>query len=193
MCLGTAVLARHGWRAFSISEDWEMYALLTEQGVAIECAPRARLYAQEARSLPQSSSQRQRWTAGKLTVLVRMGPRLLASRQIALRQKLDAIGELAAPGPAVHLGLVLLLGTMATVLRLPGALVLELLLGASLVRSIAYAAVALVRQPHPARALRAFAFLPVYTLWRIGAAVQAVRMLGDKPWVRTERHLDDKA
>jgi cellulose synthase/poly-beta-1,6-N-acetylglucosamine synthase-like glycosyltransferase len=191
MCLGTDVLARHGWHAFSISEDWEMYALLTAAGVTIECAPRARLYAQEARSLPQCSSQRQRWTAGKLTVLVRMAPRLLVSRQIALRQKLDAIAELAAPGPAVHLGLVLLFSTVAAVLRLPATVALELLLGASLVRPVAYAAVALGRQPEPARVLRAFAFLPVYTLWRIGAVAQAMRMLGDKRWVRTERHRDD--
>ena len=190
MCLGTDVLARHGWRAFSISEDWEMYALLTERGVAIECAPSARLYAQEARSLPQSSSQRQRWTAGKLTVLVRMGPRLLGSRQIALRQKLDAIAELAAPGPAVHLGLALLLSLLAAALRLPAGHALELLLGASLVRHAAYATLALAFQPDPYRAIRAFAFLPVYTLWRIGAAVQALGMVGDKPWVRTERHQD---
>jgi hypothetical protein len=190
MCLGTEVLARHGWQAFSISEDWEMYALLTERGVLIECAPGARLYAQEARSLPQSSTQRQRWTAGKLTVLGRMGLRLLGSGQITLRQKLDAVAELAAPGPALHLGLVLLLSSLAIVLRLPAAPALALMLGASLFRHAAYAAVALARQSDPYRAIRAFAFLPAYTLWRIGAAVQALRMVGDKPWVRTERHQD---
>ena len=62
MVLGTDVLGRFGWHAFSICEDWEMYALLTAHGVPIGCVPRARLKAQEARSLHQSSTQRRRWT-----------------------------------------------------------------------------------------------------------------------------------
>jgi cellulose synthase/poly-beta-1,6-N-acetylglucosamine synthase-like glycosyltransferase len=71
MCIGGGVLATHGWKAFTIAEDWELYALYTAQGVSIETVEDARLFAQEACSLRQSSTQRQRWTAGKLTVLIR--------------------------------------------------------------------------------------------------------------------------
>ncbi len=188
MLFGSDILVRHGWHAFSICEDWEMYALLSEQGIPIQSVPAARLYAQEARSLRQSSSQRQRWTAGKLTVLTRIGPRLLATKRIGVRQKLDACAELAAPGPALHLGLVGALGAVCLLLRGPGSVLAIVALIASLLRPLTYAAVALTMQPQPRRALTAFAFLPVYTVWRIGTAVLALRMLGNKPWIRTQRH-----
>ncbi len=188
MVIGTDVLGRYGWHAFSICEDWEMFALLTERGVAIESAPRARILSQEARSLNQSSTQRQRWTAGKLTVLARVGPRILRSRHIGLRQKLDALAELAAPGPGLHLGLVILLGLVCVTLHPPAATLLLGALGASLLRPAAYTLAALTVNPHPAQAVRAFAFLPIYAVWRIGAAVRALRILGNAPWVRTQRH-----
>jgi 1,2-diacylglycerol 3-beta-glucosyltransferase len=186
MCIGTKVLQTHGWRAFSIAEDWEMYAQLTERGVPIECAPDAVVYAQEAHTLRQSLSQRQRWTAGKLTVLARCGPPLLRSGRVGLRQKLDAVAELSAPGPVLHLGLALLGIGAALLLRLPPAI--ALLFVASLIRPVAYTVLAVRVQPDPAKTIAAFAFLPVYVLWRVGAAASALRMLGDKPWVRTQRH-----
>jgi cellulose synthase/poly-beta-1,6-N-acetylglucosamine synthase-like glycosyltransferase len=186
MCIGTAVLKTHGWRAFSIAEDWEMYAQLTARGVPIECAPDAVLYAQEAHTLRQSLSQRERWTAGRLTVLARCGLPLVRSGRLGFRQKLDAVAELSYPGPALHLGVALLGIGLVLLLRLPPAI--GLLLLASLLRPLAYAVLALRAQPDPARTVMAFAFLPVYALWRVGAAASALRMLGDKPWIRTPRH-----
>ena len=109
VAIGTEVLETHGWKAFSIGEDWELYALLTERGVHTEGAPKARLYAEEAGSLRQSATQRHRWTAGKLTVLFRFAGPLLRSRMIGPSQKLDALAELLGVGPAVHLGMVVLL------------------------------------------------------------------------------------
>ncbi len=186
MCIGAHVLRTHGWHAFSICEDWEQYALLTEQGVSIEPVPNAVVYAQEAHTLAQSSTQRQRWTAGRLTVLARLGLPILRSRRIGLHQKLDAIAELTAPGPVVHLGLAIMLTPLALVLGLPP--VVSFLLLASLLRPVAYAVAGLWVQPDPLRTIGAFRFLPVYTLWRMGAAVAAMRMLGNKPWIRTPRH-----
>jgi len=186
MCIGTQVLRTHGWTAFSIAEDWELYAQFTERGVRIECAPQARLYAQETHTLRHSLSQRERWTAGKLTVLARYGLPLLRSGRVSLRQKLDAIAELSAPGPALHLALALLGSAVVLLLRLPPAIALLLL--ASLLRPLVYAVLALRAQPDPVRAVAAFAFLPLYAFWRVGAAASALRMVGDKPWVRTQRH-----
>jgi cellulose synthase/poly-beta-1,6-N-acetylglucosamine synthase-like glycosyltransferase len=188
MALGSDVLAQHGWHAFSICEDWEMYALLTARGVPIVGVPDARVYAQEARSLRESSTQRERWTAGRLTVLARRGPQLLLSRHIAFPQKLDAIAELIAPGPALHLGLVALFGVLSLILHPPAAGLLVAGLGATLVRPTAYTIAALVVHPEPTRAVSAFAFLPIYTLWRVATAARALRMVGDRPWIRTQRH-----
>jgi cellulose synthase/poly-beta-1,6-N-acetylglucosamine synthase-like glycosyltransferase len=188
MCIGTGVLAAHGWKAFTIAEDWELYALYTTQGVAIEPLETAHLYAQEARSLEQSSTQRQRWTAGKLTVLGRLAGGLLRSRKIGPAQKLDAMAELTAVGPVLHLAVVIAVAALTALLRPPGADWLLIALVASVARPAVYTIAGLTVQPDPLRATLAFAFLPFYLVWRLGNAVAALRQLGDKPWVKTARH-----
>ncbi len=189
MWMGCGVLAEYGWNAFSITEDWELYAGLTARGVRIVGVPDARLYSQEARSLDQSATQRQRWTAGRLSVFgTHFGP-ILASKRIGVHQKLDAVAELAVPGPALHLALSVALGGVVLVLHPPGAPALLALLGAGLVRPAAYAAAALLVDPEPWRAALAFAHLPAYALWRLGNAARALPMVGgNAPWVRTARH-----
>lgn len=187
-CIGTSVLMAYGWNAFTIGEDWELYAFLTAQGVRVVGADGARVHAQEARSLRQSSPQRRRWTAGKLTVLSRLGPVILRSRRIDALQKLDVIAELSAPGPAVHLGGAALIAAATTVLHPPGTALLLAALAAGVLRHIAYALAALRVQPRPVMAALAFGFLPIYALWRVAIEVAALAMLGDKPWIRTERH-----
>ena len=72
--------------------------------------------------------------------------------------------------------------------HVPGGPVVSLALWGSLLRPVAYTLLALCSDPEPWRALGAFAFLPIYTVWRLGTLVASVRMIGDKPWVRTERH-----
>lgn len=188
MCVGRDVLASFGWEAFSLSEDWEWYAILAAGGVSIDYAPRAHLYAQEAKSLAQSGSQRQRWMAGKLTTLIRRGPEIVRSHKIGIRQKLDAIAELSATGPAVHLGVVAVLTAVVMTLSPPYSRVLSALLLLSLARPLGYAIVGLATDREPLLALRAFMYLPVYTVWRLFSFAGTVRMLGDKPWIRTERH-----
>lgn len=188
LCIGSSVLAAHGWRAFSICEDWEMYAILTERGVRIDAAPDARVYSTEASSLRQSSTQRRRWTAGRISVLTAYGGALLRSRGISFPQKLDALAELTAPGPAVHLGMALLLGALALVLQPPGAPWIALALGLTIARPVVYTLGALRADPEPARAAAAFAFLPIYTIWRLGVQLVAVVTSGRTPWIRTRRH-----
>jgi hypothetical protein len=121
-------------------------------------------------------------------VLGRLGPALLRSREIDAFQKLDLLAELSGPGPAVHLGSALLLGAATVVLQPPGTPALVAALAAGVVRHVGYTVAALLVQPRPARAALAFALLPFYTVWRVAVEVAALRMLGDKPWVRTERH-----
>jgi 1,2-diacylglycerol 3-beta-glucosyltransferase len=189
MCIGSDVLAERGWTAFSICEDWELYAQLTERGVTIEGAPEARLHSQEARSLEQSSSQRTRWAAGKLTVLWRMAGPLLRSRNIGGHQKLDICAELVAPGPAVHLGLVAILTAFTVIVSPPGAgwLIAGLLLPVA--RTALYTLLAMRAAPQPLRTLLSFGYLPFYATWRLTVQLAALRMLGEKPWIRTQRHV----
>jgi cellulose synthase/poly-beta-1,6-N-acetylglucosamine synthase-like glycosyltransferase len=187
MCIGSHVLSKVGWTVTSLSEDWELYAILTARGVQIAAVPGARIRAQEAATLSASSTQRRRWTAGKLNVLANHAWPIVRSRQAGLAEKLDALAELSAPGPVVHLGLVALATACATLLHPPATGWLVPMLLASLARPAAYTVAALVGDPEPISAIRAFAFLPVYAIWRIGAAVTALWILGDAPWIRTAR------
>ena len=188
LCLGRAVVDRWGWDAFSICEDWEMYVLLTRRGVPIGCVPQARTFAQEARTLKQSASQRRRWAAGKLTVLIDHLPALLRAPGIAWRHKLDVAAELTSSGPAVHAGLVALLVALVLVIDPPGSRWLTAALLVSVARLAAYTAWSVLQDPQPLRAMAAFLYFPLYASWRLAVQVGAFRMVGDRPWIRTERH-----
>lgn len=187
LCVGTDVLRRYPWDAFSLCEDWELYASLTARGVPVGLAAEAHLYAQETKSLRQSGRQRRRWMLGKLAVLGRWGAPLMLSAQASIHQKLDVLGELFSPGPALHLGLVAaawtvawFTGSWATPWLLP--------LTASLVRPAVYAGIGIARDSHPLSAIRAFAFLPLYAGWRVISAVGALVTASGLEWERTERH-----
>jgi cellulose synthase/poly-beta-1,6-N-acetylglucosamine synthase-like glycosyltransferase len=188
MVFSSDILIERGWDAFSICEDWEMYAILTREGYPIVGNPAARIYAQEAQSLKQSESQRQRWAAGKITVFRREIVATLRSRRIGWRQKLDALAELSHLGPAVHLGVVALACAILLALPVPyaGGLCLLLLLG--LLRTVAVSALAVSLERKPLATLGSFLFLPIYTVWRLVVQVGSLRMVGDKPWVKTERN-----
>ena len=189
LCVGTEILRRYGWDAFSLCEDWELYSSLTARGVPVGLATEAHLYAQETKSLRQSGRQRRRWMLGKLAVLGAWGGRIVLSRHASLHQKLDALAELISPGPALHLGLVVAVWAVAW---LTGALggPWVLVLTASLVRPAVYAGIGIVRDAHPLRAIRAFAFLPLYAGWRLISAFGALVTASGLEWERTERHAE---
>ena len=91
-------------------------------------------------------------------------------------------------GPAAHLGLTILVAAAVILLDAPGALLLVALLGASVARIVLYTIVAIGREAEPLKTLTAFLYLPFYTVWRVGVQVSSLAMLGERPWVRTERN-----
>jgi len=190
MCIGSGVLAAHGWTVNSLSEDWELYALLTARGVPVEGVPGAHIRAQEAASLRASTSQRQRWTAGKVAVLLRYTWPLVRSREAGVARKLDALAELTAVGPVLHAGVVCLAVTTTLLVRPSGWTWIAVLLLAGLLRPLLYTVAAIWKDPEPLGAVRAFLFLPFYAVWRLYAALTTLAMLGGRgarPWVRTAR------
>ncbi len=187
MCIGSGVLAAHGWGVDSLSEDWELYALLTTHGVPVESVPGAHIRAQEAATLRTSASQRRRWTAGKVGVLLRYAWPLLRSREAGAARKLDALAELTAVGPALQGGIVSLAVATTVLLHLPGWSWIVAFLAASLLRPMIYTIAAIGTDPEPLGAVRAFLFLPFYAVWRLYTAVTTLAMLGGRPWVRTAR------
>lgn len=188
MCIGTNVLATHGLQAFSICEDWELYAQYTTWKVPIHVAPNAFLFAQEANTLAGSESQRERWAAGKMGVLLRYGRGILFGRGIGLHQKLDALGELIAPGPVVHLGMVLLLQALLLFVRVPYEGWIAALLWLGIGRQVFYAVLAARRTGGIGRFLRALKGMPAYLVWRMRIQLSALRMVNSDAWIKTERN-----
>jgi hypothetical protein len=79
------------------------------------------------------------------------------------------------------------LTALAAAVGPPGAPLLVAAGWASVIRLLTYTVAGVMAQPHPMRSALAFALLPFYLVWRIGAAIASLKMLGDKPWVRTAR------
>lgn len=191
LCLGAGVLERHGWTAFSICEDWELYAIVVSKGVPAIGVPGAHTYSQEARSVDQSSSQRSRWAAGKMAVLLAYAKSLAFTRHAGWRQKLDVFAELTALGPVVHAAVAVTLAALAWLIQPPGWAVLAALAGLSLVRLAVLSLLALLRGPEPGKTLLAFLYLPFYAIWRVGVQLKSFAMVRDDRWVRTARHVND--
>lgn len=188
MVLGAELLERRPWRAFSVTEDWELYAEYTARGERIGYVPAARLISQEARSTSQSATQRVRWQAGRLAVRRAWGPEVRTSRVISFAQKVDVHIELYWPSPAVHVSLAMVGAAVA----LAGGVGLSLVVAAfaaAIGETAVRVAVIVARHPQPGPTIRALVWAPFYAVWRLGIGVRARfsrRARGE--WVRTARH-----
>lgn len=186
--IGWEVLERHGLETETITEGWELYVRYTLAGVPSRYLGGCRVYAQEARSLDQSGTQRARWTAGRLSVLRAWAGRILAAPGLSLLQRLDLVAELSNVGPVVRAAMAMAGMAAAQLAPSPLRLPLTVLFSLGIVQPAWYALVSLVRHEAPGAALRAFAYLPVYAAWRVGVGLRAFGMSGRKHWVRTARH-----
>lgn len=190
IAVGREVLERFGWSPQTVTEGWELYVSLTLAGVHCVYCPGARVEAQETRELGQSQSQRARWAAGRMHVLRLYGREILRAPGIGVLQRLDLLAELSSPGPIVRAGITFV-GIAACVLLKPvGYRLLLFLFSSGVVQPALYVGIVMPTNPQPFRALAAFAYLPVYAVWRLGVAVQALIQGGGNVWVRTDRRVD---
>lgn len=186
--LGTEVLREHGWNVETITEGWELYGRYTLEGLSTTYESRARLHAQETRSLAQSETQRQRWTAGRLSVLARYGWKIMTDTELRLLQQLDLIAELGSPGPVMR-GFLGVIGICAVgVLDPLLAPALTALFATTVLQPAVYSLLSLWRHPEPVATLTAFTRFPLYAAWRIPVGVKAMLASGTDRWVRTVRH-----
>ncbi len=186
--LGTTLLRREPWRVETITEGWELFARYTLQGRRIEYAGGARLYAQETRSLRQSRTQRERWTAGRFAVLRLYWRRILTGGHGSLLERVDLLAELTHPGPVMRAWLGLLGCAVAALLRPWGWPVSAALFSTGALQPALYAALALRGHPEPGATISALARLPGYALWRGVVGVRAALISGRGAWTRTARH-----
>lgn len=188
MGFGTNLLIRDGWRAFSIAEDSEQYAIYTAAGVPIRHAAGANLLSQEARSLEQGVTQRRRWLAGRIRIIREWGLRLFLSRRIGWHQKLDAIVELGLAIPVVHLLVAIPIAVVAVaVIGGPRGWWIASLSIISLFGIAINAILVISRHPQPWRTILSFFMLPVYAVWRFAVLLGTLSTLRDVAWRKTAR------
>jgi cellulose synthase/poly-beta-1,6-N-acetylglucosamine synthase-like glycosyltransferase len=188
-CVGTDLLANAGWAPDSLTETWELYARYTAHGSPVDFATDCVMRGQEAHTLAQGATQRKRWQAGKLAVFRDYWARILTSPSITVHQKVDAIAELAAPGPVLHATLAMPIALVMSFAPAPAARLVGALFGASLVPVFGWALITLCRYPQRGRALRALAHIPLYAVWRVAVGVQAFAAGRRRVWHRSPRHV----
>lgn len=187
MSIGRELLEPQGWDAFSLTENWELFARYTSRGVVIDLAAGAKLFSQEASSMGQGQTQRKRWLAGRLGVLRSYGRAILGSRAIGPHQKLDALVELGGPSPVLHLTVAVLVAVAAGLTPGPEGRWIALVALLSLTHLVVPVIVVLARHPEPGRTLAAFAMLPAYAVWRVFVLIRTVMGRKDTTWRRTAR------
>jgi len=188
MCVDCDILSRLGWTAFSLTENWELYADYTSRGIRIQLANKARLYALETESPSESRTRRSRWSRGRIQVLRMYWRAIAGARGIGLHQKVDALTELSALPPTVHGTVALLLAAISFLVfdGPPGqwlgfsALVTILPLATISVASLA-------KDPEPIRASGAFLIIPFYAVWRLFLLLETLLLHRDSTWKKTER------
>ena len=196
MCFRTALLREQTWSAFTLSEDWEYFAKLIEQGKKVDFAVRAEVLQQESRSLKQATTQRLRWSKGKFYVVKNLGMNLLL-RGLRSRNWIMADASLALLLPNWSLQINLILLTLVTSLMLPvstfksaalflclgmlGAQGIVLMMGVFLAGDVW-------------RVFKAILAAPLFLAWKF--TIDFVSMTGiyrGKRWIRTERHVPDES
>jgi cellulose synthase/poly-beta-1,6-N-acetylglucosamine synthase-like glycosyltransferase len=188
MGFGMNLLIRDGWRAFSITEDSELYAVYTEAGVPIRHASQASLFSQEPRSLQQGVTQRRRWLAGRIRIIREWAIRLILSPHIGWHQKLDAFVELGLASPVLHLlfAVLVIVAALLGVGGTPGWWVA--MLAAASLSAVALTTLAVLwSHPQPWRTFLSFFMLPVYAGWRLVVVIGTLSTLRDTSWRKTAR------
>lgn len=188
MCIGRGLLQRHGWQAFSLTENWELYARYTAEGIPVRFARNARLFTQQVLSMQQGQIQRSRWSAGRTWVLREWGMRILRSNRTSLLDKFATLTELAAFSPVLHLTAAAAIVTLALALPLPAHLWIAGAAAASLASHAIATVVVMFRHPEPAATFSAFARLPVYATWRVSVAARTLLVPSNGEWRKTERN-----
>jgi hypothetical protein len=187
-CLGRNLLLPGGWQAFSLTENWELYARYTAEGVRIRFAPDAKVYTQLPRTMQQGQVQRSRWLAGRTWVLRTWGPRIWRSTKASLLDKFATFVWLAGLSPVLQLVAAMCVALPALLMPRPWGIAIAIVATTSIASQIVATAIALARHPQPAATLSAFLRLPVYAIWRVYLAIATFWQSGTGEWQRTERH-----
>jgi len=188
MCFSKEIIDRYGWPAKSIVEDIEFEMLLVSDGIRVDFAPEARIYAEIPGSFEDSTVQRTRWDLGKFGVRNQYLPRLF--REGIRRRDLgcfDSALELIIPPYSLYWFLMLTLYAIAVAVSWGDVDSLFLLWSGVLAASILYAFLGLIIARAGWKIYRNLLFVPLFLLWRVKIVVQGYFSGAATQWLKTKR------
>lgn len=192
MCFHNTLLKKMKWGAYSLSEDWEYYAKLIQQGYRVAFAEKAIIRQMETSSLSQATTQRLRWSSGRFYVVKNIGLKLLVNGILGKNIIMaDASLALLLPNWSLQVNLILL-ALIASVL-LPSDTTQQIMLFTSLLLLIfqmVMVFIGLLLVEKPLSVFMAIARAPAFLLWKLVIDIACVTGLyKGKEWIRTKRHL----
>jgi len=191
MCFATGLLRAQGWDAFTVGEDLEYYARLLDKGESVGFDGNARVYHVESSSLKQATSQRMRWSSGRLAVAWSYGANLLLRGAIERNLvKLDAGLSLVLPNPSLGMNLTLLGLACALVLGATGhGIAFAVWFGVLALTQLGIFMIGVCYTEDKLKKLMAVFLAPAFLAWKFGIDALSIFGVGRKKWVRTERKL----
>ncbi len=187
MCFSRALLERHPWRAFSLSEDYEYYLTLVRHGERVHYVPEAVVHSHMPTTFRGMRTQDIRWESGGsgMTVWQTTRELLRAGLQLHSFACFEAVMELLAPPLSFMMGWCILMLIGSLLLWFPLAIVLSLLLIGGL---IFYIGTAFYLLRPPPLVYRALLYAPGFMLWKLWILLVLSRSKKHtSEWIRTSR------
>lgn len=192
MCFSRNIIKQYGWNAFSITENWEYYIMLTLGGYAVGYDGDAVIYSHAVIALSHGETQRKRWLRGQLGVLLSYYRPLL---KMTVRGKsliaLDALIELLLPSYSILLSWSIGILAILLVLSLFDAQFVFLRNWSALIvfAQLVYCLYGFVLSKPTFKTWMSLSYLPVFLIWKLAVTMKGFLGLKKKEWEKTERHL----
>ena len=191
MCFSSDVLRTIPWSAYSITEDLEYGIRLLQEGIRVEFAPEAAVYARMPVLAKNAESQRARWESGRFDVirtyagkLLAIGVKKFSARYIAMFIELVMPAfvnmMVVATGFMFSTIILALLGsTEAKMFVVPWLVVVSF--------GILHVMVGLITAKADRAMYKAILYLPRYAVWKLFLYSKLLLRGLPVEWVRTNR------
>ncbi len=190
MCFKSEVLKDVPWQAWSLTEDVEYGLVLLLNGIKIDFAPEATVFAQMPTEAKNAESQRSRWEMGRYQIVQRYTLKFLY-QSIKKRSAsfFDVFVDLITP-PFVNMMLIIVALFLAVTILWyleVVALIHFLMWGFLLLLGFAYLFIGLHVGGADKDLYKSLLHLPYYIYWKMRVYGRAFKKGKESKWIRTER------
>ena len=192
MCFSKNIIAKYGWNAFSVTENWEYYVQLLNNNYIVRYAEDAIIYSHAVSALSQGEAQRKRWFKGRFGVLFDYYKELLSnSLKFKSIRLLDGLIEVLLPSYSILFSWSIILLTITGFVSLLWINLSNILLWIIVLGLIqaAYFVNGLIMAKAPLKTWIALFYVPIFLVWKTFVTFKGLFGLRNKVWEKTERKL----